>query len=169
MHLTNELTYKLMDTDHTIDFDPYKDALFGINQYALKVQQSFTRYSESFQSDDLRYSLLLNMTMGDINSVLCKITLTQIEMLNLIDNVQRPKDIGMKRSLLPFGRLFHFLFGTAKDEGVKSMKQDVKQLYNNQISQSKVLNDVISIANILRGLINEKIVKINQVLVPLHS
>ena len=36
------------------------------------------------------------------------------------------------------------------------MKQDVKRLYDNQISQSKVLNDVISIANILRGLINEK-------------
>ena len=36
-----------------INFDPYKDALFGINQYALKLQQSFTRYSESFQSDDL--------------------------------------------------------------------------------------------------------------------
>ena len=32
-----------------IDFDPYKDALFGISQYALKVKQSFTRYSESFK------------------------------------------------------------------------------------------------------------------------
>ena len=64
-----------------IDFDPYKDALFGINQYALKVKQSFTRYSESFQSDDLRYSLLLNMTLDDINSVLHKVTLTQIENL----------------------------------------------------------------------------------------
>ena len=102
-----------------INFDPYKDAMFGINQYALKVKQSFTRYSESFQSDYPRYSLLSNMTMHDINSVLCKITLTQIEMLKLTDNVHRPKDIRMKRSLLPFSRLFHFLFGTAKDEDVK--------------------------------------------------
>ena len=68
----------------------------------------------------------------------------------------------MKRSLLPFGRLFHFLFKTAKDDTVKDMKQDVKRLYDNQISQCKVLNDVISIANILRGLINENILKINQ-------
>ena len=37
-----------------IDFNPYKDALFGINQYALKLQQSLTRYSKSFQSNDLR-------------------------------------------------------------------------------------------------------------------
>ena len=55
-----------------INFDPYKDALLGMNQYALKVKQSFTRYSESFQSDDLRYSSLLTMTMDGINSVLCE-------------------------------------------------------------------------------------------------
>ena len=69
----------------------------------------------------------------------------------------------MKRSLLPFGRLFHFLFGTAKDKDIKSMKQDIKRLYDNQVSQSKVLNDVISIVNILRGLINKKILKINHI------
>ena len=93
----------------TINFNPYKDALFGINQYALKVKQSLTRYSESFWRDDLRYSLFLNMTMEDINLVLCEITSTQIETLNLIDSVHRPKDFRMKRSLLPFGGLFHFL------------------------------------------------------------
>ena len=136
----------------TIDFNPYEDTLFGINQYALKVKQSLTRYSESFQSNDPRYSLLLNMTMDDINLVLSGITLTQIETLNLLDNIHRPKDFGTKRFLLHFGRLFHFLFRTAKDEDVKSMKQDVKKLYDNQISQSKVLNDVISIANILKRL-----------------
>ena len=108
-----------------IDFDPYKDALCGINYYGLKVKQTFTRYSELFQSDDPRYSLPL-MTMDDINSVLHKMSSTQIEMLNLLDNVHRPKDVRMKRYLLPFGRLFHFLFWTAKDEDVKSMKQDIK-------------------------------------------
>ena len=66
------------------------------------------------------------MTMDDINLVLHEITLTQIEMLNLIDNVHRLKDVRSKRSLSPFGRLFHFLFGTAKDKDIKSMKQDVK-------------------------------------------
>ena len=65
----------------TIDFNSYKDALFGINQYALKVKQSLTRYSESLHSDDLRYSVLLNMTMDDINLVSHEITLIQIETL----------------------------------------------------------------------------------------
>ena len=140
----------------TIDFNPYKDFLFGINQYALKVKQSLTRYSESFQSDDLRYS--------SSQLYLHEITLTQVEILNLIDNIHRPKDLRTERSLLPFGRLFHFLFGPAKDKDIKSMKQDIKRLYVNQISQSKVLNDIISIANILRGLNNENILKINQII-----
>ena len=100
------------------------------------------------------------MTMDDINSVLHEITSTQIETIKLIDNIHRPKDFRMKRSLLPFGRLFNFLFGTAKDEEVRLMKKDIKKLYDNQISQPKVLN-IISIANILRGLINENIVRIN--------
>ena len=75
-----------------IDLNLYKDALFSINQYALKVKQSLTRYSESFQSNDPRYFLLLNMTMDGINLVLSEITLTQIETLNLLDNIHRPKD-----------------------------------------------------------------------------
>ena len=103
------------------------------------------------------------MTMDDINSVLHKITSTQIETINLIDNIHSPKDFRMKRSLLPFGRLFNFLFGTAKDEDVRLMKQDIKKLYDNQISQSKVLNDIISIVNISRGLINENTLRINQI------
>ena len=70
---------------------------FGINQYALKVQQSLTRYSESFQSSDLRYSLLLNMTMDDIN----QITTAQIETINLIDNIHRPKDFWMNDLYYP--------------------------------------------------------------------
>ena len=44
------------------------------------------------------------------------------------------------------------------------MKQDIQKLYDNQISQLKVLNDVISIANISRGLINVNILKINQII-----
>ena len=146
------------------DRDGLQGDLIGyVNQYTLKVQQSLTRYFESFQSSDLRYSLLLNMTMDNISSVLHEITCTQIETIDLIDNIHGPKDFRMKRSLLPFGRLFNFLIRTAKDEDVRSMKQNVKKLYDNQISQSKVLNDIISIANILKGLINENILRINHI------
>ena len=104
------------------------------------------------------------MTIDDIDSVLHEITYTQIEAFNLIDHIHKPRNIRTKRSLLPFGGLFNFLFGTANDDDVKSMKQDIQKLYDNQISQSKVLNDVISIANISRGLINVNILKINQII-----
>ena len=147
-----------------IDFNPYKDALFSINQYALKVSQSLISYSESFHSSDPRYSLLLNMTTDNINSVLHEITSTQVEALNVIDHIHKSKDISTKRSLLPFCGLFNFIFGTADDNDVRSMKQEIQKLYDNQISQSKVLNDVISIANISRGLIDAYIMKINQII-----
>ena len=88
----------------------------------------------------------------------------QIEAFNLIDHIHKSKDIRTKRSLLPFGRLFNFLFGTANDDDVRTVKQDVQKSYDNQISQSKVLNDVISIANISRCLINANIMKINQII-----
>ena len=104
------------------------------------------------------------MTIDDIDSVLHEITSTQIEAFNLIDHIHKPKDIRTKRSLLPFGGLFHFLFRTANDDDVRSMKQDIEKLYDNQISQSKVLDDVISIAKISRGLINANIMKINQII-----
>ena len=87
------------------------------------------------------------MTIDDIDSVLHEITSTQIEACNLIEYIHKPKDIRTKRSTLLIGGLFNFLFGTANDD-VRSMKQDVQKLNDNQISQSKVLNDVISIANI---------------------
>ena len=103
------------------------------------------------------------MTIDDIDSVLCEITSTQIEAFNLIDHIHKPKDIRTKRPLLPFSGLFNFLFGTTNDDDVRSMKQDIQKLYDNQISQTQDLNNVISIANISRCIINANIMKINQI------
>ena len=97
-----------MDHYHSNRFNSYKDGLVGINQYALKVKQFLISYSESFHSSDPRYSFLLNMTTDDIDLVLHEITSTQIEAFNLIDHIHKPKNIRSKRSLLPFGGLFHF-------------------------------------------------------------
>ena len=69
-----------------------------------------------------------------------------------------------KSSLLPFGGLFSFLFGTASEDDLNSIKADVKQLYQNQMDQTNVLNDIISITNVSRGLINENIKKINGII-----
>ena len=44
------------------------------------------------------------------------------------------------------------------------MKQDIQKLYDNQVDQANVLNDIISITHVLRGLINENIMKINEII-----
>ena len=100
------------------------------------------------------YTYILNMKLNDLDSVLHEITSTQTEASNLIHHIHKPRNNRNKRSLLPFGGLFHFLFGTADDEDVESMKHYIQKLYDNQVEQSKVLNDVISITTISRGLIN---------------
>ena len=104
------------------------------------------------------------MTIDDNDSVLHKITSTQIEAFNLINHIHKPKILGPKDLYYLFGGLFHFLFGIANDDDVRSMKQDIQKFYNNQISESKVLNGVISTANISRGLINANIMKINEII-----
>ena len=81
----------------------------------------------------------------------------QTEASNLIDLISHRH----KRSLLPFGGLFNFLFGTADDKDLKAMKSDIQQLYQNQINQADFLNDIISITYGSRGLINENIQKKN--------
>ena len=61
------------------------------------------------------------------------------------------------------GQSHHGKHHQADDKDVESMKKDIQKLYDNQVDQSKVLNDAISITNISRGLINENILKINQI------
>ena len=84
----------------------------------------------------------------------------QTEASNLIDHISNRN----KRSLLPFGQLFSFFLGTASEDDLNSTKADVKQLYQNQMDQTNVLNDIISITNVLSGLINENIKKINGII-----
>ena len=66
----------------------------------------------------------------------------------------------VKNSPLPLGGLFNFLFGTADQKDIDLLKQEVKVLYEYQVDQEKILNDIISVTNISRGVINKNIMKI---------
>ena len=74
-----------------------------------------------------------------------------------------------KRSLLPLGGLFNFVFDTAEQKDMDLLKQQVKELYENQVDQEEILNDIISVANISRGLINQNIMKINDIIGTISS
>ena len=100
------------------------------------------------------------MTMDDMTLALDEITNMQFEASNLIGHIQNRN----KRSLLCLGDLFGFLFGTADQADLDSIKADIKQLYQNQMDQTNVLNDIITVTNVSRGLINENINRINNII-----
>ena len=60
-------------------------------------------------------------------------------------------------------------FGTADQKAIDLLKQQVKELYENQVDQEEILNDIISVANISRGLINQNIMKINDIIGTISS
>ena len=69
-----------------------------------------------------------------------------------------------KGSILPLGGILSFLFGTADKRDLDEIKRNVKILYDNQIKQGEVLDDIISITNISRALITENRHMINSMI-----
>ena len=97
-----------------------------------------------FQCKDQRYTHLFNMTLDDIDMAITEITTTRIEVSNLIDHALNNNNRRFKRSLLPLGGLFNFLCGTADQSDVDPLKADVKQLYENQIDQTQILDEIVT-------------------------
>ena len=114
----------------------------------------------NFNNNDHRYAHLARMAKEDLTSLINEIILTQNEAYNLIDHTKQPRS---KRSTLPLGGLFNFLFGTADQKDIDMIEQQIKNMYFNQLAEKKVLEDAISVTNIFRGLINENRLKINQI------
>ena len=139
---------------------PYLRSLNSVYDYRTKVKETVVDFKTTLHNQHERYTFLLNMTIDDLSLALDEIVNMQTEAFNLIDHISNRN----KRSLLPFGGLFSFLFGTAIKDDLNSIKVNVKQLYQNQMDQTNVLNDIISITNVSRGLINENIKKINGII-----
>ena len=62
------------------------------------------------------------MTLDDIDMVINEISHTKTEASNLIDHVHNNNNRRIKRSLLPLGGLFSFIFDTADQSDVDSLK-----------------------------------------------
>ena len=142
-----------------IDFQPYGIVLNNVLQYALNVRSGLRSVLHNFNNNDHRYAHLTRMIKEDFTSIIDEITLTQNEPYNLIDHTKQPRT---KRSILPLGRFFNFLFGTADQKDRDMIKQQVKDMNSNQLAEKKVLEDVISVTNTSIGLINENRLKIYQ-------
>ena len=96
---------------------------------------------------DKTHEHLIGLTVDNINMAIKDITEAH-EIFTNISGMVHNENNRNKRSLLPLGGLFSFLFGTADQD-------DLDDNYDNQVQQTEVLNDVISISNVSRTLINE--------------
>ena len=110
--------------------------LYNVNEYAKSIKNYLMSQMPLFQYKDPRYTYLFNMTLDDINMAITEISTTRPEASNLIDHALNNNNKRFKRSLLPLGDLFSFLFGTADQSDVDSLKADVKHLYDNQVDQT---------------------------------
>ena len=136
----------------SINFTLYLRTLNSVFNYGSGVKEPLVDFTKTSYREDPRYMKLLNMTLDDMTLALDEITNMQLEASNLIGHIQNRN----KRSLLPLGVLFGFLFGTADQADLDAVKTDIRQLYQNRIDQTNVLKDIITITNVSRGLINEE-------------
>ena len=108
-----------------VDFTPYLGTLNSVFDYGTNVRETMIEFKSTFHKQHPRYMVLLNMIIGDMS--VDEILNMQTEASNLITHISNRN----KRSLLPFGGLFGFLFGTAYQANLNAIKADVKQLYQN--------------------------------------
>ena len=96
-------------------------------------------------------------TMGreDLDRAIDRLTDIHSRFYNLIGTTRNHPSNIVKRSLLPLGNILGFLFGTASSDDIKGLKKDIQNLYANQVKHGEILNEVITITNISRGLIHE--------------
>ena len=148
-----------------IDLEPFTQAFKQVKIYTRSIAGSLAHLF------DHHHRHLIELTRQDVNKSVMTLDNTYDKFLQICDHIQSHSK-RYKRSLLPFGHFFSFLFGTADQEDLDSIKAQVKTIYDNQVSQAQVLNDIVAITNVSRSLINENRLLINgmiQTVITLNS
>ena len=151
-----------------VDFTPYLETISNVINYGINVRQALTDFTTTFNREYPRYKKLLNMTFDDLNLALNEILLhTNNEASNLIGHIHNRNKRIFELNHLKLLPLVACSVSFLEQEIrliFDAIKADVKQLYQNQMDQTNVLNDIITITNVSRGLINENINKINKII-----
>ena len=153
-----------------IDLEPFTQAFKQVKIYTRSIAGSLA-HLQSEREFDHHHRHLIELTRQDVNKSIMTLDNTYDKFLQICDHIQSHSK-RYKRSLLPFGHFFSFLFGTADQEDLDSIKSQVKTIYDNQVSQAQVLNDIVTITNVSRSLINENRLLINgmiQTVITLNS
>ena len=142
-----------------IDFEPYTNAVSDLKLYCRNILSSMNTMTRAMKLDK-NHERLISLTIQDVNMAINDITEAHDKFSNITGMIHNDNN-KHKRSLLPLGGLFSFLFGTADQKDLDDIKKDVQTIYDNQINQAEVLNDIVSISNVSRTLINENRERIN--------
>ena len=142
-----------------IDLEPYSQAFNQVKLYTRSIAGSLAHLLSERKFDN-HHRHLIELTRQDVNRSIMTLEDTYDRFLAICNHIQTHNN-RKKRSLLPLGHLFSFLFGTVDQADLDSLKHSVKAIYENQESQAKVLNDIVSITNVSRTLINENRLLIN--------
>ena len=142
-----------------MDFQPYTTAVTNLKRYSRNILGQINTMTRALKLDKT-HEHLIGLTVDNINMAIKDITEAH-EIFTNISGMVHNENSRNKRSLLPLGGLFSFLFGTADQDDLDDIKKEVQTIYDNQVHQTEVLNDVISISNVSRTLINENREKIN--------
>ena len=147
--------------------EPYAAAWSNLQNYANKIGNPIDRLDKEPNFDD-HHKRIINLTKQALEGSLHSIKDIRVQILELFDNFNIHHN-RYQRSLLPLGHLFSFLFGTANQDDLNSIKSDIKTLYQNQQNQASVLTDMVSITNVSRNLINENRLLINDMVTSIVS
>jgi len=157
----------------SVDFTPYLENINKIQDYA-NIVKLHAMDQKNFLTER-KYLRLMQLTIDDMDTLMGEIANIYDETAHLVGQLtDKPNATSEgtsrnKRSLLPFGGLFHFLFGTGDQKDINRLKSQVKTIYQNQLNQQKVIADVISITNVTRGLVNENREMINRMTAALSA
>ena len=153
-----------------IDLEPFNQAFKQVKIYTRSIAGSLADL-QSEREFDHHHKHLIELTRQDVNKSVMTLDDTYDKFLQICNHIQSHNK-RYKMSLLPLGGLFSFLFGTADQKDLDSIKTQVKTIYDNQVNQAQVLNDIVTITNISRSLINENRLLINgmiQTVITLNS
>ena len=106
------------------------------------------------------------MTWHDVNNTADSLDQAYTKFVNLV-KIMKGQTLNhtiSKWSIFPLGGILSFPFGTADERDLDKVKRNVKILYDNQIKQGEVLDDIISITNISQAFITENRHRINSMI-----
>ena len=113
------------------------------------------------------YKLILDIMPGqDLHTVIDRLEILPSRYSNAIGITRNHPSHSTtnKRSILPFGNVFSLLFGAGSNNDTNDLKENIKILYHNQAKQSELPDEVITVINFSRGLIDENVLTVNRLI-----